>query len=100
MPRLQQYYREKVVPRLTQELGLKNPMQVPIIDKVIINMGIGEAVADRKKVESAASDLANVIEIVASPRGLLPNGAVMGSLASLRVRPTTCQNHPSSYGPY
>jgi large subunit ribosomal protein L5 len=60
MPRLQQYYREKVVPRLTQELGLKNPMEVPRITKITINMGVGEAVADRKIVDAAAGDLAKI----------------------------------------
>ena len=44
--------------KLTEQFGYKNAMQVPVIDKVVINMGIGEAVADRKKVESAAADLA------------------------------------------
>ena len=44
--------------KLTEQFGYKNAMQVPVIDKIVINMGIGEAVADRKKVESAAADLA------------------------------------------
>jgi large subunit ribosomal protein L5 len=43
--------------RLTEQFGYKNPMQVPVLDKIVINMGIGEGVADRKKVESAANDL-------------------------------------------
>ena len=60
MTRLQQYYREKVVPRLTQELGLKNPMQVPRITKITINMGVGEAVADRKVMDAAVADLAKI----------------------------------------
>ena len=44
--------------KLTEQFGYKNAMQVPVIDKIVINMGIGEAVADRKKVEAAAADLA------------------------------------------
>ena len=60
MTRLQQYYREKVVPRLTQELGLKNPMQVPRITKITVNMGVGEAVADRKVMDAAVADLAKI----------------------------------------
>jgi len=60
MTRLQQFYREKVVPRLTQELGLKNPMQVPRITKITINMGVGEAVADRKVMDAAVADLAKL----------------------------------------
>src|SRR6202167_6521120 len=60
MTRLQQNYREKVVPRLTQELGLKNPMQVPRITKITINMGVGEAVADRKVMDAALADLTKI----------------------------------------
>ncbi|MGH6673807.1 MAG: 50S ribosomal protein L5 [Xanthobacteraceae bacterium] len=44
--------------KLTEQFGYKNPMQIPVLDKVVINMGIGEGVADRKKVDSAAADLA------------------------------------------
>ena len=57
-PRLRIEFDQVVRKKLTEQFGYKNPMQVPMIDKVVINMGIGEAVADRKKVESAASDLA------------------------------------------
>src|ERR1700709_2867195 len=54
--RLQEYYREKVVPRLTSELGVKNTMEVPRITKITINMGVGEAVADRKVMDAAVTD--------------------------------------------
>jgi large subunit ribosomal protein L5 len=57
-PRLRVQFDEEVRKKLAEQFGYKNAMQVPIIDKVVINMGIGEAVADRKKVESAAADLA------------------------------------------
>jgi large subunit ribosomal protein L5 len=57
-PRLKGIYDTVVRQTLTEQFGYKNPMQVPTLDKVVINMGIGEAVADRKKVESAAGDLA------------------------------------------
>jgi large subunit ribosomal protein L5 len=60
MSRLQQYYRETVVPKLTQSLSLENPMQVPRITKITVNMGVGEAVADRKVVDAAAADLAKI----------------------------------------
>ncbi|MFO7276385.1 MAG: 50S ribosomal protein L5 [Pseudomonadota bacterium] len=60
MARLQQYYREKVVPQLTKELGLKNPMQVPRITKITVNMGVGEAVADRKVMDAAIADLTRI----------------------------------------
>ncbi len=57
-PRLKGVYETAVRQKLTEQFGYKNPMQVPALDKIVINMGIGEAVADRKKVESAAGDLA------------------------------------------
>jgi large subunit ribosomal protein L5 len=57
-PRLRGVYDSVIRQKLTEQFGYRNPMQVPALDKVVINMGIGEAVADRKKVESAAGDLA------------------------------------------
>jgi large subunit ribosomal protein L5 len=59
-PRLRVQFDNVVRKALTEQFGYKNAMQVPTIDKVVINMGIGEAVADRKKVESAAADLAMI----------------------------------------
>jgi large subunit ribosomal protein L5 len=58
IPRLKTHFEKVVRKTLTEEFGYKNPMQVPTIRKVVINMGIGEGVADRKKVENAAADLA------------------------------------------
>jgi large subunit ribosomal protein L5 len=46
MARLHTFYREKVLPELMQGLGVTNPMQVPKITKISVNMGVGEAVAD------------------------------------------------------
>jgi large subunit ribosomal protein L5 len=60
MARLQKYYRETVVPKLKSELKLSNVMEVPRITKITINMGVGEAVADRKIVDAAAGDLAKI----------------------------------------
>ena len=57
-PRLRVQFDSEVRAKLAEQFGYKNAMQVPVIDKIVINMGIGEAVADRKKVESAAADLA------------------------------------------
>jgi large subunit ribosomal protein L5 len=57
-PRLRTLYDEAVRAKLTEQFGYKNRMQVPRLDKVVINMGIGEGASDRKKVESAAADLA------------------------------------------
>ena len=60
MARLQQYYREQVVPRLQKDLGIGNPMQVPRISKITVNMGVGEAVADKKVMDAATADLAKI----------------------------------------
>jgi large subunit ribosomal protein L5 len=56
-PRLRTFFNDVVRKKLIEQFGYKNPMQVPSLDKVVINMGIGEGVNDRKKVESAAADL-------------------------------------------
>ena len=57
MARLQTFYREKVVPELMASLGVPNPMQVPKITKITVNMGVGEAVADKKAMDGAVSDM-------------------------------------------
>jgi len=57
-PRLKTVYREKIRPALVEQFGYKNPMEVPRVDKIVVNMGIGEAVADSKKVTTALADLA------------------------------------------
>ncbi len=56
-PRLKTHFEQVVRKQLTEQFSYSSRMQVPMIDKVVINMGIGEGVADRKKVESAAADL-------------------------------------------
>jgi len=56
-PRLKTYYDEIVRKKLTEQFAYQNPLQVPRLAKVVINMGIGEGVSDRKKVEQAAADL-------------------------------------------
>ncbi len=58
--RLHRHYREVVVPRLRAELSLGNDMQVPRISKITVNMGVGEAVADKKVMDAAAADLARI----------------------------------------
>ncbi len=60
MARLQEFYRTTVVPKLMSELKLENVMQVPRISKITVNMGVGEAVADRKIIDAAAADLAKI----------------------------------------
>jgi large subunit ribosomal protein L5 len=56
-PRLRTHFDEVVRKKLSEERGYKNRMQVPVLQKVVINMGIGEGVNDRKKVDAAAADL-------------------------------------------
>jgi len=56
-PRLHELYETAVRPALMQEFGYTNPMQVPRLEKIVVNMGVGEAVQDSKKVEAAAHDL-------------------------------------------
>jgi large subunit ribosomal protein L5 len=60
MARLQQLYREKIVPELKQSLALKNVMEVPRILKITVNMGVGEAVADKKVMDAATADLSKI----------------------------------------
>ena len=57
MARLQQVYKQKVVPELLKEFAYKNVMQVPRIKKITLNMGVGEAVADKKQIENAVRDM-------------------------------------------
>jgi large subunit ribosomal protein L5 len=56
-PRLKSAYEDVVRPSLVSEFGYKNALEVPVIDKVVINMGVGESVADSKKINSAVNDL-------------------------------------------
>ena len=60
MARLQQYYREKVVAQLRKDLGITNAMEVPKIVKITVNMGVGEAVADKKVIDAAVTDLTKI----------------------------------------
>ncbi|NNL18946.1 MAG: 50S ribosomal protein L5 [Boseongicola sp.] len=60
MSRLQKFYNETVVPKLKDELKLDNVMEVPRITKITLNMGVGEAVADKKVMEHAMNDMAKI----------------------------------------
>lgn len=57
MSSLKDYYRNEIVPKLVEELGYKNIMEVPKITKITINMGVGEAAQDRKQIEGALADM-------------------------------------------
>ena len=60
MAALKKLYREEIVPRLQQQLGLANIMEVPCITKITINMGLGEAIGDKKALENAVADLEQI----------------------------------------
>lgn len=60
MARLKQFYNETVVKDLTEQFGYKSVMQVPKLDKITINMGVGDAVADKKVMEHAVSDMEKI----------------------------------------
>src|SRR5437870_10224735 len=57
MARLKEVYKQEVVPALTKQFGYKSPMEVPRIEKIVLNMGVGEAVADKKILENAVGDM-------------------------------------------
>ena len=79
-PRLKTYFEDVVRKKLTEQFGYKNRMQVPLLDKVVINMGIGEGVADRKRVEQAAADLA----LIAGQKAVITKARK--SIATFKVR--------------
>ena len=60
MARQQQHYREKIVPELTEKFGYKSPMEVPRLTKITLNMGVSEAVADKKVMDHAVGDLTKI----------------------------------------
>jgi len=60
MTRLQEHYKSTVRPSLVSEFGYKNAMEAPRIEKIVVNVGMGEAVSDSKKINSAVSDLAAI----------------------------------------
>jgi len=60
MARLQTYYREKVVPDLVKQFGYESVMQVPRITKITLNMGVGEATADKKILDNAVGDMTKI----------------------------------------
>jgi large subunit ribosomal protein L5 len=60
MARLKDFYQDSVIGQLKEQFGYKNPMQVPRITKITLNMGVGEAVADRKVMEHAVADMTKI----------------------------------------
>ncbi len=60
MTRLEKFYKEEVVPSLTEKFGYTNPMQVPRISKITLNMGVGEAATNKKILENAVADMTKI----------------------------------------
>ncbi|WP_075216594.1 50S ribosomal protein L5 [Mongoliimonas terrestris] len=79
-PRLKRTYEETIRPALIEQYGYKNPFEVPAIDKVVINMGVGETVADSKKINSAVNDLT----LIAGQRPVITKART--SIATFKLR--------------
>jgi large subunit ribosomal protein L5 len=94
MARLQSQYREKIVPELMQKFGYKSIMQVPRITKITLNMGVGEAVNDKKNIDMSVADLTKIAgqkPVVTKARKAIANfkirqGLAIGTMVTLRGR--------------
>lgn len=92
MPRLQDFYKGEVVPKLKEKFGYKNPMQVPRLSKVIVNMGLGEAIENVKVLDSAIDEIGVITgqkPIITKARKSISNfklraGVPIGVMVTLR----------------
>jgi large subunit ribosomal protein L5 len=92
MARLHDQYREKIVPELTQKFGYVSAMQVPRITKITLNMGVGEAVNDKKNIEMAVGDMTKIAgqkPVITKTRKAIANfkireGLAIGCMVTLR----------------
>jgi large subunit ribosomal protein L5 len=92
MARLQSQYREKIVPDLMQKFGYKSVMQVPRITKITLNMGVGEAVNDKKNIDMSVGDMTKIAgqkPVVTKARKAIANfkireGLAIGCMVTLR----------------
>ena len=78
--RLEKFYKEEVVPKLMEKFGYTNPMQVPRLTKITLNMGVGEAVGNKKILENATADMAKI----AGQKPIVTKSRV--SVASFKIR--------------
>ncbi len=78
--RLEKIYKEEVVPKLMERFGYKNPMQVPRLTKITLNMGVGEAVGNKKILENAVGDMVKI----GGQKPIVTNARV--SVASFKIR--------------
>jgi large subunit ribosomal protein L5 len=84
MARLHEQYREKVVPELVQKFGYKSVMEVPRITKITLNMGVGDAVNDKKHIDTAVADLTKIAgqkPVVTKSRKAIANFKIRENLA-------------------
>ncbi|MCC7540977.1 MAG: 50S ribosomal protein L5 [Deltaproteobacteria bacterium] len=92
LPRLRRRYNDEVIPALTKQFGYKNPNQVPRLVKIVLNMGLGEAVSNAKIVDSAVEELAAIAgqkPVVTKAKKSIANfklraGAPIGAMVTLR----------------
>jgi len=92
MPRLQDYYKSDVVPKLKEKFGYKNAMQVPRLTKIIVNMGLGDAIENIKVIDSAAEEIGVITgqkPVVTKSRKSIANfklreGVPIGVMVTLR----------------
>ena len=90
--RLAETYRDQIIPKLKAELGVENVMQIPKITKITVNMGVGEAVADRKVMDAAVADLTKITgqkpQVTKSRKAIasfkLRQGLAVGCMVTLR----------------
>jgi large subunit ribosomal protein L5 len=80
VPRARRDYDERIVQAMTEKFGYTNPMAVPRIEKIVLNMGVGEAVQDKKKVETAAAEL----ELIAGQKPVITRAKK--SIATFKLR--------------
>jgi large subunit ribosomal protein L5 len=80
IPRLKRDYDERIVAAMTEKFGYKNAMAVPRLDKIVLNMGVGDAVQDKKKVETAAAEM----ELIAGQKPVITKAKT--SIAGFKLR--------------
>lgn len=93
VPSLKKKYRDEIVPSLMKEFELKNPMEVPRLQKIVVNMGLGEAVQNNKMIDTALADLATITGQKAVPTRAkksiatfkLREGMTIGAMVTLRA---------------
>ncbi|MBF0611090.1 MAG: 50S ribosomal protein L5 [Magnetococcales bacterium] len=92
MARLKEVYKNEIIPMLQKQFGYKNPMQVPRLEKIVLNMGVGEANLDRKVLDNAIGDLTKIagqkVVITRAKKSLagfkIRKGAAIGCAVTLR----------------